>query len=333
MSTVDVILPIYRPGEEFLHILELLKKQTRKPHRIIVMNTEEKYFDNLVYGKKFDDDADSLRVYHLAKSEFDHAGTRNKGVKHSTADYFVLMTMDAVPADDKLIEHLIAPLERGEAVVSYARQLPKDDAGPIERYTRSFNYPPESLLKGAEDLKRLGIKTFFCSDVCAAYDRKTFDALGGFEEPAIFNEDMIFAHKAVQAGRKIAYTADASVYHSHNYTAREQFRRNFDLGVSQADHPEIFEAYPSEGEGIRMVKKTAAYLWKHKKGYLVGKLVVHSGAKYIGYRLGKRYKKLRYGTVRRCTSNPAYWNRRFRKFAASHIDATKGYGRNPDKES
>ena len=35
--------------------------------------------------------------------------------------------------------------------------------------------------------------------------------------------------------------ADARVIHSHEYTYRELIRRNFDQGVSQACHPEIFE--------------------------------------------------------------------------------------------
>ena len=75
-----------------------------------------------------------------------------------------------------------------------------------------------------------------------------------------FNEDMIFAGKRIYAGDKVAYVAEAKVIHSHNYTGRQQFHRNFELAVSQAQHPEVFEGVPSEGEGIRMVKATAKYL-------------------------------------------------------------------------
>ena len=58
----------------------------------------------------------------------------------------------------------------------------------------------------------------------------------------------------MKQGYRIAYAADAVVFHSHNYTALEQLRRNFDLAVSQADHPEVFAGISSEGEGIRLVK-------------------------------------------------------------------------------
>lgn len=41
----------------------------------------------------------------------------------------------------------------------------------------------------------MGIKTFFCSDVCAAYRVDLFHKLGGFESPVIFNEDMFLLQK------------------------------------------------------------------------------------------------------------------------------------------
>ncbi len=72
---------------------------------------------------------------------------------------------------------------------------------------------------------------------------------------------MIFAGKAVlQDDYAIAYVAEARVIHSHNYGCAAQFHRNFDLAVSQADHPEVFAGIHSEGEGIRLVRQTARYL-------------------------------------------------------------------------
>ena len=57
--------------------------------------------------------------------------------------------------------------------------------------------------------------------------------------------------------------------HSHNLTPMQQFHRNFDLAVSQAEHPEIFAELKSEGEGIRLVKQTAKYLLAHFRGFLI----------------------------------------------------------------
>ena len=93
------------------------------------------------------------------------------GAGYSEADILIFMTQDAVPADERLVEHLVHALTsgahgpgtpaKGAVAVAYARQLPREDCGIIERYTRQFNYPDEGCVKSREDIPRLGIKTFF----------------------------------------------------------------------------------------------------------------------------------------------------------------------------
>ncbi len=308
MERVDVIIPVYKPDRGFLTMIEKLQAQTVPVSRIILMNTEQKYLDRLLYGTTLEREHHNITVKHLSKREFDHGRTRNQGVKLSDADVFVMMTQDAIPADDFLIERLLTGLRGEKTAVAYARQLPGKGSSEAERYTRQFNYPEQSRVKTKEDLPELGIKTFFCSNVCAAYRRDVFDSLGGFVNRAIFNEDMLYAAKAVEAGYGIAYVSQAMVYHSHNYTYRQQFRRNFDLGVSQADHPEVFAAYPSESEGIRLVKSTVAHLKKKGMWNKIPSVIMQSGFKYMGYLMGKRYRRLPGRIVTACSSNREYWS-------------------------
>ena len=305
---VDVVIPVYHPGKLFLELLSRLRRQTCPVHRFIIMNTEKQLWED--WAAALPDGAlpENLSVFHVTKEEFDHGGTRDFGIRQSEAEVCVCMTHDALPADTRLLERLTEALfSREDVAVSYARQLPRKECGVIERYTRSFNYPQESRIKTKEDLPRLGIKTYFCSNVCAAYRRDRYLELGGFIRHTIFNEDMIFAAKAVEQGYGIAYAADALVIHSHNYSPVEQFKRNFDLAVSQADHPEVFAGIRSEGEGIRLVKETAGYLLKNKRAYLLPRLVCDSGFKYMGYLAGKRYRHLPRLVIRRCTMNRNYW--------------------------
>lgn len=302
-SIVDVVIPVYKPGEEFKEVLLKLKNQTLSPGKIILMITEAEGFSLPDYRE-----TEAVEIHRLSEKEFDHGGTRNKGLSHSTADYVVFLTQDAVPRDEFFLESMVRGLrERPGIAAGYARQLPKADAGVLERCTRSFNYPEESSVRKAEDIPKRGIKTFFLSDVASVYDRKLFETLGGFPEHMIFNEDMLFAHKAVTAGYGIFYNGEAAVYHSHNLSLREQFRRNFDLGVSQADHPEVFEAVSSEKEGGSMVKTVIKTLFKTGKWYWLPYFVCQCGFKFIGYKAGKNYKKLSPKTVRKCSMNKHYW--------------------------
>lgn len=308
---VDVILPTYKPGKQVMRLIDSLEKQTYPVHKIIIMNTEEKYFEALFYGTGFLEKYKNIEVHHLSEKEFDHGATRNRGTAYSNADIFICMTHDAVPANEYLVEKLVEALENTKgAAAAYARQLPLPECREIEKFTRSFNYPEEARVKSKEDLDELGIKTYFCSNVCAAYNRNIFDMLGGFVKKAIFNEDMIFAGRAVQAGYKIVYAAEAQVIHSHNYSCMQQFQRNFDLGVSQADHPEVFSGISSQSEGITLVKKTIKHLVEMKRKRQIPYLIVSSGFKYIGYQLGIHYKRLPYDIIVKCSSNKQYWKKK-----------------------
>lgn len=307
---VDVVIPTYKPGKKFSRLLKMLQRQTWPVGKIIVMNTEKSFWNEHGFeGIK------NLEVHHLTKEEFDHGETRNRGMRFSRADIVVFMTDDAVPADEHLIEALVKAFEQrgpeGEAVImAYARQLPDKDCPLAERYTRSFNYPEESCVKTRADLEQMGIKTFFASNVCCAYDREKFWFQGGFIRRTIFNEDMIFAGKALlQDDYAVAYAAGARVIHSHNYNCRQQFKRNFDLAVSQADHPELFGCVRSESEGIRLVKSTAYFLIRRGKPWLVPGLVVKSGFKFLGYRAGKCYRLLPKWLILKLTMNREYWKK------------------------
>jgi len=303
---IDVIIPVYKPGKELLTLLDSLKRQRVPVQNIIIMNTEEKYFERLTYGTRFADRYPNVKVFHVSKREFDHGGTRHRGVLFSDAEIFVMLTQDAVPADEYLLERLTAKLT-DEVAVSYARQLPREDCGEAEKASRQFNYPPVSRIKTAADLGELGVKTFFCSNVCAAYRRDIYDRLEGFPRHTIFNEDMIYAARAVKAGYGIAYEAEARVIHSHNYTNRQQLRRNFDLGVSQAEHPEVFSGIVSESEGKKLVKETYHYLKGKKMLHLFPGFCIQCCFRYTGYLLGKNYKRLPERWILFFTDNKEYW--------------------------
>ena len=306
--TVDVLIPSYRPGKQLEQLIRRILKQSYPVGKILVMNTEEEYFPEELKGKY-----KKVLVHHLSKKEFDHGGTRDKGIGMSKADVVVCMTQDALPADDRVIEELLKPFADANVWAAYARQLPAEGCSEIEKYTRSFNYPKESCLKGREDLEKLGVKTYFCSNVCAAWRRDIYIKLGGFAKYTVFNEDMIYAGKVVQNGGLIAYCADAKVIHSHNYSMMQQFHRYFDLAVSQTMHPEIFAGVRSESEGAKLVKKTIEHCIRIGKPWLIIQVVTQNAGNFLGYKMGQKYQRLSKDVILWCTMNRSYWEKRYRE--------------------
>lgn len=308
---VTVLIPTFRPDRKLNELLRRLSKQTILPSRVLLMNTVEGDEDGQLTDSvdEFRDCFPVLSVFHVDRKEFDHGGTRHLGMSFADTELVLCMTQDAIPKDRHLISSLAKWFDDPLVAAAYGRQLAAKGCSPEERFTRSFNYPETSRVKSKEDLEELGIKTFFCSDVCAMWRRETYFEMGGFERRTIFNEDMILAGKMIRAGYRVVYDADAQVWHSHSYSCVKQLKRNFDLGVSQAEHPEVFSMASSTGEGIKMVKQNAAWLLRSGNGIRIPKLVLDSGCKYIGYFLGKRYRKLPRKLILKLTDNRTYWEK------------------------
>ncbi len=281
-TSVDIVILTYKPDDRFLRLIQMLKKQTLTPGRIIIINTEKSFFP---FSDKLEK-LSGIEIYNISEKEFNHGETRNLGAALSEAEFIIFMTQDAVPLDTGLTRELVKPMENPLVAVSYARQLPAKDAGEIERYNRSFNYPDGDRLKTGRDFKELGIKTIFCSDVCACYRAALFNDMGGFVKTD-FNEDMIYGYQVVKKGYGIYYASKAKVIHSHEYTFVQQFKRNITLGASQGLHPGVFKDLKSEGEGKKLVKGCISHLIKRRKPWLIPVFVIHCMARYSGFLLGK----------------------------------------------
>lgn len=305
--SLDLIIPTYLPDGKLDALLERIMKQSMLPNRIILLNTVVPGKENVVdkYVEEY-----GVEVHQIQQSEFDHGATRAYGAELSDAEYIMFMTQDAVPKDSHLIEELIHGMEHESVAGCYGRQLAGKSKDLSEEFTRTFNYPDYDILKSNDDIKTMGIKAFFFSDVCSVYKRSVYEELGGFVKRTIFNEDMIMAYKMITSGYKIMYVSKAKVTHSHQYTYMQQFKRNFDLGVSHQEYKEIFKSVSSETEGIRLVKENIKFLAKHKQYVKIVDLIIMSGFKFMGYKLGYQYKKLPKSVIMKCTGSKWYWTDR-----------------------
>jgi len=283
---ISVIIPTRNAGPGFGELLERLKRQTLPPYEIIVIDTESSD------GTPETAHRAGARVLAIRRSEFDHGGARNRAAAEAMGCILLFMTQDAMPCDDRLLEQLAVSLHEDGVGYAYARQLARPEADQLERMSREYNYPPESRQKGREDLGVLGIKTFFCSNVCSAIRRGMFTEMGGFQEPTHFNEDLFMAAKLVLKGYRIAYNAEARVVHSHDYTPLQQFKRFYDNGVSMAEQSWILP-YASVGkEGAGLVKAQLKSLAGDGQWLRIPRLAAENAAKLIGYKLGIHHKRL-----------------------------------------
>ena len=123
----------------------------------------------------------------------------------------------------------------------------------------------------------------------------------------IFGEDTITAAKMLLAGWKIAYGAEAQVYHSHSYTWRQDFKRYFDIGVLHARENWLLQEFGNTGsEGGRFVRSELNYLWP-RYWWLVPSALIRTALKLTGYRLGRVENKLNLKWKRKLSMYSSFW--------------------------
>lgn len=280
--SISVIIPTLNAERELPELLRMLRIQTIRPDEVIVVDSESS--DGTAAAAK----ESGARVLSVLRKDFDHGKTRDLALRESVGDTVVFLTHDAVPADEHFLDNLIRPLKESRVAVTTGRQLPKMDASPMERLVREFNYPAESHIRSEKDVARMGIKAFFCSDVCAAYNREIYMELGGFDYPLKTNEDMFYAAKAIRNGYRVAYAADALVYHSHNFSLKEQYRRNYIQGYEIERHRPILGEVSQESEGMKMVKYVSGGLLRQGRLFSFARFGLDCCARLVGSRAGKK---------------------------------------------
>lgn len=67
MQEVDVIIPVYKPKADFVKLIEKLEHQTVPIRRILLFNTEQKYWNAFEYETPRRKRYENLRVYHISK--------------------------------------------------------------------------------------------------------------------------------------------------------------------------------------------------------------------------------------------------------------------------
>jgi len=301
MALVSVFIPTLNASKYIKVLLESLKVQTCFPDEIIIIDSSSED-DTLEIASTFD-----VKTITIPRQDFDHGGTRNLAANISSGDILIFLTQDALPFDEFLIKNLVKPLNDPSIAASFGRQIPREDACPIEVFARLFNYPDISIIKNMDSLEILGIKTFFFSNVCSAIKKKELTEVGSFPERAILNEDMVLAAKLILKGYNIAYVPEAKVIHSHNYRLAHQFKRYFDIGVSLRDNYWILHYAKTGNEGIKFLKDEIRYLFKHKAYGKIPYVIPEAISKYFGYKLGLSYPIIPNPLRKRLSMNNNYW--------------------------
>ena len=280
-----LIIPTLNAGGQFKKLLEQIAAQSLPTEKLIVDSQSTDGTAEL--AKKI-----GIETLPIERKNFNHGATRQFALEHLLKkfplDVIIFLTQDVLLYENESLAKLVKIFGEDKSVgLSYGRQLPHENATNEAKFLRAFNYTPESQLRSFDDRKTFGLKTAFASNSFAAYRVAALQSVGGFPSNVPLCEDMYVAAKMLMNGLKIFYAADAQVYHSHNYTAAQEFRRYVDIGKFHAQESWIRENFGSaEGAGKKFVLMKLSALVKKNPLDCVG-AIFRDAAKFFGYRIGR----------------------------------------------
>lgn len=166
----------------------------------------------------------SLLLLATPSSAYSSAGALNLGVSRCQGEYVVSLNADATPAGPDWLEELLAPFADRHVAGAYGRQLARSGASALTRWAHEATFPDGKGTTGPTE--------GFFSNVNSAFRRELWRE-HPFAEEAGIAEDLEWCKWALERGYQVVYQPRAAVYHSHDYTLRQLYRRNVQEGFSR----------------------------------------------------------------------------------------------------
>ena len=172
-----------------------------------------------------------IRLEQIPPHTFHHARTRNFAAGLARGDVLVFLSQDAVPASGAWLRTMVSNFEDPRVGAVYGRQFPKVGSSLERQDALNAVYGDRRVVKDPAHRNGMGYRFYHFSDVNAAIRRSVWEK-ERFPETLTVFEDLGIAKRILDAGWKIVYEPQSSVFHSHCHTTGELFKRYFDIGYT-----------------------------------------------------------------------------------------------------
>ena len=234
-QTIDysVIVPVYNGAETIVRCLNALVRQSIASERyeIIVVDdgSNDATSDNIL---RWQQQVEPLHFTLIQKENGGAASARNHGAEIAKAPLLFFTDSDCAPTA-KWIQTLAAPFADTEVVGVKGSYL-TDQTELMAKFVQS---------EYEDRYDRMGrhAQIDFIDTYSAAYRRNIFHENNGFDTSFAFNEDQEFSFRLSEKGYRLLFVPEAQVYHYHNHSVGQYWRRKFNTGFWKSL---ITRAYP-----------------------------------------------------------------------------------------
>jgi rhamnosyltransferase len=227
---VSIVIPTFNAGALLDRVLDAIAdQQAGFPYEIVAVDSGST--DDTVRRLR----SRQARIVEIDPSRFNHGEARNQALAAASGEFAVLLVQDAVPASHDWLAALVRPLAGDPAVAgAFARQQPWPDASRLTAHYLARWVAAGSKPRIVGPLERDAFASMTPVDrhhtcafdnVCSCI-RMTVWRRHPFRRTPIA-EDLEWALEVLLSGHKIAYAADAVVWHSHDRPVGYELRRTY----------------------------------------------------------------------------------------------------------
>ena len=210
--TVSIII---RALNEEAHIGKLLygiQQQTKLPDEIILVDSGST--DNtLLVASSYD-----VIIEKITKEEFTFGRSLNIGCRKAKSDILVFLSAHVYPSEKEWLSNILKPFSEPNVVCCYGKQRGNKTTKFSENQV-FLSYFPNNI----NDVKT----NYFCNNANCAIRKKEWEKIN-YDETLTGLEDLDWAKKQYQNGKKIIYVPSAEIIHVHNETwnqIRNRYKR------------------------------------------------------------------------------------------------------------
>lgn len=282
----SVLIPTRNPGPAFREVLgAIFAQQVDFRFEVIIVDSTSRHSD-VQLMRSF-----PVRLKQIAPSEFGHGRTRNLLGTLAQGRVLLYLSQDAEPTGLNWMQTLIEPLADPIVAGCYAQQIPRTNADPLIRFFLARTYGSQPARRRVLHGEAVRIDEIFFSNVSCALQRDIWQRFP-FRDDVIMSEDQYWAYDVLRAGYDVVYHPAAQVFHSHNYSLRTLFRRNWDSGASLrgliADAPVAIAR-----RGLAYVAGQSAFLVRNRRAHWLPYMLAYEVTKALGFSMGMRFGRQR----------------------------------------
>lgn len=208
-TRVSVVIRAFNEEKHLGALLEALKKQSVRSEVILVDSGST---DRTVAIAK----AHKARILHIKPKDFTFGRSLNLGIAAAKGTVVVLASAHVLPMNADWLGELVAPFADKQVALTYGKQRGTAQSKFSER---------QHFVKWFPEHSDADQQHGFSNNANAAV-RKSVWKKSPFDEKLTGLEDVAWGSWALHAGQRIAYVAEAGVYHMHDETNAQIVNRH-----------------------------------------------------------------------------------------------------------